>query len=178
MSKIRVGIFVAAMFALAAAAFAQQPPSMSAQQPQPNMPGQQVQPAQPSRPAMPSQPDKTQPDKTQNAPANTASPADTIARRLAEALSLSDTQTTQVRSALEDERTKLLALRDDAAMSPEAKQTKLMEIRRGASDKIMSILTPEQQKKLVDLVQRQQQEHMQQSPQPAAPPQTPTTPPR
>lgn len=177
MSTIRIAtVVIGAILALAATAFAQSTPTggqsgMSAQQSQPTMPSQPPQsaaPAQTPQPAGPGQQDRNLPqNNAANAPA--ASPADAVAKQLAQVLNLSDAQTTQVRNALEDERTKLVALRDNQTLSAPDKQAKLMEIRRGASDKIMSILTPEQQKKLADAIQKQQQ-------QPGAQPPTPQPP--
>jgi hypothetical protein len=181
MSKIRVGTIVVVVAILAATAFAQSP-GMSAQQGQPTMPGQQAQPAapgqQPTAPAQ--QPPEQQPPPAQAQP-NThqggetsgaaASPADAVAKQLAQTLNLSDAQTTQVRNALEDERTKLLALQKDSTIAPQDKQAKLMDIRRNASDKVMSILTPDQQRKLAELVEKQHQQPGAQQPQQQRPPQ-------
>ncbi len=174
-------LFVAfAIFALAAIALAQTPtgqPGMSAQQPQPTMPGQS-QPAAPGQTARPDTPPQAgttaQPGTTQPSPSSvpTVSPADELAQRLTQALNLNPGQTEQVRSALQDEHKQLMALRDDPGMSPQDKQTKLMDIRRTASNRVMSALTPEQQKKLVDLMQKQHQQN--QPPQQ----QTPSSPPR
>ncbi len=187
MAKVRVTtIAIVAILALAATAFAQRTAGqggMSGQQAQPGMPPQ---PAPPATPGQQSQPDvppqsgaNAQPGTTQGAPAAVppSSAAERVAQRLAAALNLTDAQTAQVRSALENEQTQLLALRDNTGMSTQDKQAKLMEIRRGASDKIMSILTPEQHKKLVELMQAQPQ-HNQQGAPPAAPQQTPSSPPR
>jgi hypothetical protein len=180
MLKLRVGTIVVVVAILAATAFAQSP-GMSAQQGQPTMPGQQAQPAvpgqQPTAPAQPSPdqqqpPSQAQPNTHQSGAASgAASPADAVAKQLAQTLNLSDTQTTQVRNTLEDERSKLIALQSDSTLSPQDKQAKLMDIRRGASDKIMSILTPDQQKKLADLVQKQHEQPGAQQPQQQRPPQ-------
>ena len=158
MSKIRYAVVIGAILALAATALAQAPSAgqsgISAQQPQPTTPGQQPQSSAPGQqPAAPAPP-----DRTQNAPSAgaAASPADDAANQLAQVLSLSDAQKTQVRNVFQDEHSKLIALQNDRAMSPQDKQTKLMDIRRTASDKVMAILTPEQQKKLADAIQKQQ----------------------
>jgi Spy/CpxP family protein refolding chaperone len=181
MSTIRIAtVVIGAILALAATAFAQSPSTggqsgMSAQQSQPTMPSQPPQsatPAQPPQPAEPGQQDRNlPPNSPANAPANApaASPADAVAKQLAQVLNLSGAQTTQVRTALEDERIKLIALRDNQTLSAPDKQAKLMEIRRGASDKIMSILTPEQQKKLADAIQKQQPQPGAQQPTPQPP---------
>lgn len=167
MSKIRYTVVIGAILALAATAFAQSPagqPAMRGQQAQPAVPGQQPQPAAPG-----------QPDRSQNSPANgaAASSPDAIAKQLAQVLNLSATQTKQVRNVLEDEHSRLLALRDDPTQSVQDKQAKLMDIRRKTSDKVISILTPEQQKRLAEVLQQQQQQNQQPGAQ-----QTPPQPPR
>lgn len=164
MSKLRYAAVIGAMLALAATALAQAPPpaaqpGMSAQQPQPNMPAQQPQPAAPEqRPSAPA------PDKS-----TASSPAEDAANQLAVVLGLSDSQKTKVRDVFQDEHGQLIALQNDRALTLQDKQTKLMEIRRTASDKVMAILTPEQQKKLADAIQKQQP----QQPSPQAPAQRP-----
>ena len=169
MSKLLVvTVVIGAM--LTATAFAQAPAGQPSMQQPPAVSGQQSQPSGPSQqPAAPGQADRSAP---QNGPASggAASSAEAVARQLAQALSLNDTQTAQMKNVLEDEQSKLIALRDDRTMSSQDKQTKLMEIRRTASDKVMTILSPEQQKRLADLLQKQQQ---QQNPgaAPARPPQ-------
>jgi protein CpxP len=159
MSKLRYAVVVGAILALAMTAFAQAPstsaqPDMSAQQAKPTMPGQQSQPPAPGQ----QPPAPAQPDKNQNAPASGAavSPADDAANQLTQVLGLSVSQKAQVRSVFQDEHSQLIALQNDRTLPPQDKQTKLMEIRRTASDKVMAILTPEQQKKLTDAIQKQQ----------------------
>ncbi len=188
MRKIRIGtVVVFAILAVAATAFAQSTagqPGMPGQQAQPAMPPQPAQPANPGQQAPPDVPPQSgaaaQPGTTQGAPAAIppSSAADRLARRLASALNLNDKQTEQIRSTLENEHTQLLALRDNASMSTQDKQAKLMEIRRTTSDKVMSILTPAQQNKLADLLQAQPAQNSPGQP-PAAPQQqTPASPPR
>jgi Spy/CpxP family protein refolding chaperone len=170
MSKLRYAVVIGAILALAATAFAQAPPTsaqpgMSAQQGQATVPGQQPQPATPGQ--QPSAP--VAPDRSQNAPSAgaAASPADRATDQLAAVLSLSEGQKSQVRSVFQEEHSQLIALQNDAKLSPQDKQTKLTDIRRTASDKVMAILTPEQQKKLTDAIQSQQP----QTPAPQKPPQ-------
>ncbi len=175
MKKLFVAVAILAFAATALAQSTAGQPGMSAQQPQPAMPGQSqpAAPGQTSRPDVPPQSGATaQPNATQPSNVPAASPADELAQRLTQALNLNSTQTEQVRSALQEEHKQLLALRDDPGMSPQDKQTKLMDIRRTASNRIMSALTPEQQKKLVDLVQQQQRQSH------PAPQATPSSPPR
>jgi len=158
MSKLRYAVVIGAILALAATALAQAPPTsaqpgMSAQQGQATVPGQQPQPATPGQ-----QPPAPVPPDSQNAPSAgaAASPADRATEQLATVLSLSEGQKSQVRSVFQEEHSQLIALQNDAKLSPQDKQTKLTDIRRTASDKVMAILTPEQQKKLTDAVRSQQ----------------------
>ncbi len=121
---------------------------------------------------MPGSPGQQNPSGSQsgNAGAAAASPASVIANQLAELLNLSDTQTSQVKNVLEDERGKLLSLRDDATLSDDDKGAKLLVIRQNASDQIMAILTPEQRTRLVEAIRSQQQNQQPVAPPPQAPP--------
>ncbi len=85
------------------------------------------------------------------------SPAGEIANQLTGMLDLSDTQAAKVKSVLEEERGKMMALRDDPTLTLEDKEAKLLVIRQNASQQIMSVLSPEQQRKLVEVLQQQDQ---------------------
>ncbi len=89
---------------------------------------------------------------------------------MAQVLNLSDGQTVKLQGVLQNEYEQLVALREDASMSREDKQAKLTVIRQNAAGQVMSILTPEQQKRLVQLLNEQDDEQ-------AAPPQPGTQPP-
>ncbi len=173
MSKLRYAIVIGAILALAATALAQSPatqPGMSAQQAQPTMPGQQP-PATPGQPpAAPGQQPSAQPQTSQSTPSTGASPADDAARQLAQVVNLSEAQTSQVRDIFQGEHSQLTALQSDRTMSSQEKQTKLTDIRRTASNKVMAVLTPEQQQKLKDAVQKHQQQNQPSTPQPAQKP--------
>ncbi len=140
MRTIRLGsIVITAILALAATAFAQAP-----------QPGAQT-------PVPPAAPQNQPAPQAQQADPGPSSPAGQIASRLAQELNLTNEQTVRLRSVLEDEHGKMIALREDATLSDGDKQAQLLAIRQKASDDVMSILTPEQQKKLVDLLQGEQQ---------------------
>jgi hypothetical protein len=100
-----------------------------------------------------------QKDQSQAAPGNSTpnSPASDIANRMAAMLDMSDTQTTKVKSVLEEEHGKLIALRDDPGLTMEDKQAKLLVIQQMAADQIMSVLSPEQQQRLIQLLNDRQQ---------------------
>jgi Spy/CpxP family protein refolding chaperone len=96
--------------------------------------------------------------QSQAAPGNSApgSPAGDIANRMAAMLNMSDAQTMKVKSVLEEEHGKLIALRDDPSLSMDDKQAKLLVIQQTAADQIMNVLSPEQQQRLVQLLNDQQ----------------------
>ena len=75
---------------------------------------------------------------------------------MAAMLDLSDVQTFKVKSVLEEEHGKLISLRDDPSLTMEDKQAKLLVIQQTAADQIMSVLSPEQQQRLVQLLNDQQ----------------------
>jgi hypothetical protein len=85
-----------------------------------------------------------------------SSPAMVIANHLASVLGLSEVQTAKIRSVLEEEHGKLVAVRDDPTLSADDKLAQLQAIRQKASDDIMSPLAPEQQRKLMEELQSQQ----------------------
>ncbi len=63
-----------------------------------------------------------------------------------------------------------MALRDDPSLSLEDKQAKLLVIRHDLSERVMSVLSPEQQQRLIQALRQQEQDDEQQQ---TAPPQTP-----
>jgi periplasmic protein CpxP/Spy len=69
-------------------------------------------------------------------------------------LGLNDTQTAQVKAILEDERTKMEALRADTSSSMQEKRPKMMAIRQDEEAKIEAILTPDQKAKFEAMRQR------------------------
>ncbi len=101
------------------------------------------------------------------------SPAAELADQLTGMLNLSDSQAAKVKSVLEEERGKMMALRDDPTLSLEDKEAKLLVIRQNASQQIMSVLSPEQQQKLLEVLQQQDQDQGNQDPRAPQPPSSP-----
>ena len=66
---------------------------------------------------------------------------------LKERLSLSDDQTSQVKSILEDSRTKMEALRSNSSLSQDDRRSQMMSIRKAENDKIEALLTADQKTK-------------------------------
>jgi Spy/CpxP family protein refolding chaperone len=63
-------------------------------------------------------------------------------------LNLSDDQKQQLKPILQSEFQQLKAVKDDASLSPDQKQSKAQEIQQNAKSQMATILTPDQQKKL------------------------------
>jgi Spy/CpxP family protein refolding chaperone len=72
-------------------------------------------------------------------------------RELSEKLNLTDEQKTAIKPILVGQAEDIKAVRQDNALSPEQKQTKIQEIREKGREKINAILTPEQQKKFAEM---------------------------
>jgi Spy/CpxP family protein refolding chaperone len=69
------------------------------------------------------------------------------AERMKQELNLTDDQTSQVKSILEDSRTKMEALRSNSSLSQDDRRSQMMSIRKGQEDKIEALLTPDQKTK-------------------------------
>lgn len=69
------------------------------------------------------------------------------AEMLKEHLSLSDDQTSQVKSIFEDSRTKMEALRSNSSLSQDDRRSQMMSIHQAEHDKIEALLTPDQKTK-------------------------------
>jgi Spy/CpxP family protein refolding chaperone len=82
------------------------------------------------------------------------------ADRMKHELGLSDDQTTQVKSILEDGRTKMEALRSNTSMSREDRRSQMTTIRQAQNDKIHALLTADQKTKY-DAMQAKEQERTQ-----------------
>ncbi len=80
-----------------------------------------------------------------------AKQAQSATQRLVSQLTLTPEQKTKVDPILEDDAKKLLALRQDASLSPEDRRTKSSEVRKDTDAKLKSVLTDEQWKKLQEL---------------------------
>ena len=63
-------------------------------------------------------------------------------------LNLTDDQKAQLKPIVQDEIQKLRAVNDDASLTADQKKAKFTEIRQSYKSQIVSILNPEQQKKL------------------------------
>ena len=62
-------------------------------------------------------------------------------------LSLSDDQTSQVKTIFEDSRTKMEALRSNSSLSQDDRRSQMMSIRKAENDKVQGLLTPDQKTK-------------------------------
>jgi periplasmic protein CpxP/Spy len=62
-------------------------------------------------------------------------------------LSLTDDQTSQVKTIFEDSRTKMEALRSNSSLSQDDRRSQMMSLRKAENDKIDAILTPDQKTK-------------------------------
>ncbi len=66
--------------------------------------------------------------------------------RLSQRLHLTDEQKAKIKPILEDQHKQMMALRQDTSLSREDRFAKFQQIRKESSDKIRSILNPDQQK--------------------------------
>lgn len=67
-------------------------------------------------------------------------------------LNLSAEQEKKVKAILDDSRAKTMAVMNNSSLTRDQKRTKIAEIRKQTMDKIRSLLTPEQKKKLDELL--------------------------
>jgi periplasmic protein CpxP/Spy len=89
-------------------------------------------------------------------------------QHLTKKLNLSDDQQAKVKTVLEDQRTKMEALRNDASTSREDRFPKMREIHENSNTQIKAILNEDQQKKF-DKIEQEQHERMEhQGPPPAS----------
>jgi hypothetical protein len=72
---------------------------------------------------------------------------------LKDRLGLSDSQTAQVKTILEDSRTKMEALRSNSSLSREDRRSQMMSIRKTQDDKIEGLLTADQKTKYESMQQ-------------------------
>jgi periplasmic protein CpxP/Spy len=73
---------------------------------------------------------------------------------LSQKLNLTDDQKAQIKPLLEDQHKQMMALREDTSLSREQKRAKFQEIRKQTSEKMNSILSPDQQKQLKEMRQK------------------------
>jgi hypothetical protein len=62
-------------------------------------------------------------------------------------LSLSDDQTSQVKTILEDSRTKMEAVRSNSSLAQDDRRSQMMTLRKAENDKIEGLLTADQKTK-------------------------------
>lgn len=119
--------------------------------------GSQPQPA----PAEPSQAQPAQPQQNpQTPPAQSQGPGSTIdeqVKALSLELNLTADQQPKLKSILEDQRTQGMAIVNDKATTREDKVQKLHALRESTISKVREMLTPEQQKKLDQMLQEPEQ---------------------
>ncbi len=95
---------------------------------------------------------------------------------LKERLGLSDSQTEQVKTILEDNRTKMEALRSNSSLSQDDRRSQMMSIRKAENDKIEAVLTADQKTKF-EAMQQQMRDRMRNGPPEGAPGGAPPLPP-
>jgi len=91
-------------------------------------------------------------------------------------LNLTDDQTSQVKSILQDSQTKMEALRSNSSLSQDDRRSQMMSIRKGENDKIEALLTPDQKTKYAAM-EEQMRGRMRGGPPNGGPPATPPPPP-
>ena len=98
------------------------------------------------------------------------------AEMLKKNLNLTDDQTSQVKSILEDSRSKMEAVRSNTSLSQEDRRSQMMSIHSSENEKINALLTPDQKTKYADL-QQQMRSRMRNGPPEGAPGGAPPPPP-
>jgi len=66
-------------------------------------------------------------------------------------LNLTQDQKESVKAIIQDTRTQIKAIKENSSLTPEAKRAKLVDIRNDSFEKIRSLLTPEQLRKMEEL---------------------------
>ena len=72
-------------------------------------------------------------------------------------LDLTDQQKASVKAISEESQKAAKAIQDDSSLDKAARRTKLMELRKSTEDKVMAVLTPEQQQKFKDIIAKEKQ---------------------
>jgi Spy/CpxP family protein refolding chaperone len=88
--------------------------------------------------------------------------ADNRINELGEKLDLTADQKAKLQPILDTEAKEIQAARDDKALSPEQRMTKIAEIRKTTQESINGILTPEQQKKFAEMKTEMREERHEQ----------------
>ena len=73
--------------------------------------------------------------------------------RIMAKLDLTEQQKTEIKALIESHRKQCEAVRNDTTLSPDAKRTKIQELRQSSLEKIKALLNAEQVKKLEELMQ-------------------------
>ena len=122
----------------------------------PQSPSTQPAPAEPSQaqPAQPQQQPQTPPSQSQGQQGSTI---DEQVKALSLELNLTADQQPKLKSILEDQRTQGMAIVNDKASTREDKVQKLHALRESTISKVREMLTPEQQKKLDQMLQEPEQ---------------------
>ncbi|HEV2578245.1 MAG TPA: hypothetical protein VGU25_13640 [Acidobacteriaceae bacterium] len=103
------------------------------------------------------------------------------AERMKHELNLTDDQTSQVKTILEDSRTKMEALRSNSSLSQDDRRSQAMSLRKAENDKIEALLTPDQKTKFATMQQQMRDRMRNGGPEGApagGPPPPPPPPPR
>jgi Spy/CpxP family protein refolding chaperone len=153
------------LFALGAWAFQTQPSNPnssqypSTQSPSTQPPSSQSPSTQPQ--TAPSEPSQTQPQQPGQAPPSQSqgqpSSIDEQVKALSLELNLTSDQQPKLKSILEDQRSQGMAIVSDKATTREDKVQKLHALRESTISKVRSMLTPDQQKKLDQMLQEPEQ---------------------
>jgi protein CpxP len=84
-------------------------------------------------------------------------------------LNLTPDQTTQIKALMEDERSKMEALRTNTSLAQQDRRSQMMSIRQDGETKTRALLTPDQEKKY-DEMQARMRDRMQDRRQGGGPP--------
>jgi protein CpxP len=95
---------------------------------------------------------------------------------LKQQLSLTDDQTTQLKAIYADERTKMMALRDDTTTPQEDKRGKMQAIRKDGEEKLEAMLTPDQKTKYAAMREHMRDQMRERRGAPGAPGEAPPPP--
>ena len=68
-------------------------------------------------------------------------------KKMKETLSLTDDQVTKIKAIFAADADKMKALRDDSSLSQDDRRSKFQELRKGQQEQINAVLTPDQQTK-------------------------------
>lgn len=77
-----------------------------------------------------------------------------ILGKIAQALDLTDEQKADIKPIVDQRRAKMMVLRENKSLTPEQKRAQAKEILQASLQQIKGILTPEQQQKLDQIIQR------------------------